>query len=70
MDVLSGYGKPYIVNVSAYVVHVFSGTICSRKLKHLHVIYERFDCDLAQGIFYSVLYFKQLLRKSQYISTI
>ena len=34
---------------SAYIVHFFSGTIYSRGLKFLQVIYESFYCDLTQG---------------------
>ena len=34
-----------------YVVHFFSGTVYSRGLKFLQVIYESFDCDLTCGYF-------------------
>ena len=43
------------VKTVAYVVHFFSGSIYSRGLKFLQVIYESFDCDLTQGFFYSCL---------------
>ena len=36
---------------NAYVVHFFSGTIYSRGLKFLQVIYESFDCDLTDRFF-------------------
>ena len=36
---------------SAYVVHFFSGTVYSRGLKFLQVIYESVDRDLTQGFF-------------------
>ena len=36
---------------SAYVVHFFSATIYSMRLKFLQVIYENMDCDLTQGYF-------------------
>ena len=41
--------------VIAYVVHFFSGTIYSRGLKFLQVIYESFACDLTLRFFLFVI---------------
>ena len=51
---LRGSGQPYLVNVKimiTYIVHFFSGTMYSRGLKFLQVIYESFDCDFTKGFF-------------------
>ena len=53
---LRGSGQLYLVNVKIVLmpVHFFSGTVYSRGLKFLHVIYESSDCDLAHGFFNSL----------------